>query len=108
MAKARKNKLSNMEKEDFKAIMPAFLEMGGALFAFPDHKVSIAIRPACKAKNPNFFKVSASYCAQQDKFNVKRGAFEALLKNMNEEFMLIPSQGFSAAETAEILADFLQ
>lgn len=78
------NKLSAEEKIDYKELKkrykPQFQQC-------EDSGITI-----CRVihEGGNFDKVAISYCSQFDKFNKKRGKFEALLRIHHEQFVLIP------------------
>lgn len=77
------SKLNQNEKISRKEFKADLKSMGGAVFSFPEHGVTVAIAPACQGvEDSEFVKVSVSYCSEHDEFKRKRGEFEALSKFM--------------------------
>ena len=106
---AKSNKLDASEKLDYSILLENFKDADkGLVIPFRMFGLTVAIRPASYGRNTRFFKVSIAYCSAGDKFSRKRGIFEAMLKNMNEEFMLVPSYGQDAETIAQKIAEFMQ
>ncbi len=79
------NKLSAKEKEDF-----SYLKMNFKPEFIQNEVSGFTI---CKVVHPggNFMRVAISYCNPLDKFNKKRGKYEALRKIIEDgQFMLMP------------------
>ena len=92
-------KLSKYEREDYK-VLKAKLKARNLQFIQDDNSgVTIA---KCDHDGGNFERVAIAYCSRGDKFNRKRGKFEALIK-LDEipQYMLIPKVEFCGWGTSD-------
>ena len=106
---AKSNKLNTTEKLEYSILLGDFKYLdNGLVISFRMFGLTVAIRPASCGRNPRFFKVSIAYCSAGDKFSMERGIFEAMRKNMNNEFMLVPSYDQDAETVAQKIAEFMQ
>ena len=81
-------KLDECEREDYK-VLKARLN-GRNLEFIQDEQTGITIAK-CDHDGGNFCRVAIAYCSQLDKWNKKRGKFEALIK-LDEipQYILVP------------------
>lgn len=93
-------KLSKMQREDLKETKAGFKAEGGFIFYFPDHGVTVAVKPATNAQtynpgltlqNSNFAELAAAYVGTGDTFRKSIGAKTVLDRiYFSGESVLVP------------------
>jgi len=80
------NKLTDWEREEYKSLKQWQKEQGLRITQCERSGITIARIP----HGGKFDRVAIAYCNQLDKFNKKRGKFEAMKRLDYRQYMLLP------------------